>query len=235
MSFYVKRSGDWEQVEPLYRDCPHCGAHAELLLTAPPSFDHLNRSRPRHAGIVFECAACKEPRFARLAVRSFGPDRIELSSNVVDIERPREHFRFSYLPDRVAALLVEAFGCYTADLFLAFGMMCRRTIQAAIADSDGNGGPDLASLFADSVAFAELDAETGVLLETLLFDTAAAEPALDADTAAALIEILKDVLYQCYVRRSKLRAAVRMRRFFAGETSPKVTPIAAANRHANSA
>jgi len=235
VSFYVKRSGGFEQAEPIFRDCPHCGAHAELLPAAPPSFLHLSTVRPRHAGIVFECAACKEPRFARVAIRSFAPDVIELSSNVIEVERSKEKFSHGYLPAAVAPLFREALDCYTADLYTAFGVMCRRAVQSAIADSRSNGGPRLGDLFTEALAIAGVDADTGQKLQTLLFDTAAAEPVLDAENAAVLIEVIKDMFYECYVRRAKLRAAVKMRRFFAGETTQKVTPIGSASRQANSA
>jgi uncharacterized protein with HEPN domain len=76
----------------------------------------------------------------------------------------------------------------------------------------------------------EVDAQTGAVLETLLFGAAEPELAPAAEEAAALIEIIKDVLYQRYVRDAKLKAAVRMRRYFAGETTQKITPIGVKNR-----
>ena len=235
MSFYVKQNGGFVQAEPICRECPHCGSHAELRVSAPPSFDHLIASRPRHAGIVFECAACKEPRFARLAVRNFGEDAVELSSNIVEVERAKEKFSFSYLPAGVAPAFAEALDCYTADLFTAFGVMCRRATQAAVEETRQTGGPRLPELFAEAIRIADIDGDTELVLQTLLFDGTTEEPTLDATNAAVLIEVLKDVFYECYVRRAKLRAAVRMRRFFAGETTQKVTPIGAASRHLNSA
>jgi hypothetical protein len=64
----------------------------------------------------------------------------------------------------------------------------------------------------------------------LLFGAAEPELAPAAEEAAALIEIIKDVLYQRYVRDAKLKAAVRMRRYFAGEITQKITPIGVKNR-----
>jgi hypothetical protein len=234
VSIYVKRDGEFEQADAIVRDCPHCGAHAALVIAAPPSFEHLSRTRPRHAGIVFECTACKEPRFARVAVRSFGADAIELSSNLVEVERAREKFSYSYLPDRLRPAFAEALECYTADLFLAFGIMCRRIVQAAIADTRHNGGPQLTDLFTEAVQIAEIDADTSLKLQTLLFDIGVDDPVLNAMSAAILIEIVKDMFYECYVRRAKLKAAVQMRRYFAGETTQKVTPIGSLTRQATS-
>jgi hypothetical protein len=228
VSLYVKNDSSFEQAETVARECPHCGASAQLIPTSTPSYAALMQSRPRHAGICFRCAACNEPRFTRVAVRSFGPDRIELSSNIVDIERPKERFQFGYLPANVERLLREALDCYTADLFMAFAVMCRRTIQAVRADIHAR--LDVHDLFTDAVALSEVDAQTGAVLENLLFGTAEPELAPAAEEAAALIEIIKDVLYQRYVRDAKLKAAVRMRRYFAGETTQKITPIGVKNR-----
>jgi hypothetical protein len=225
VSIYVKNDNSFDQGESLSRECPHCGAHAQLVPMATPSYDALMQARPRHAGVAFRCAACNEPRFARIAVRSFGPDQVVLSTNLVEIERPKEQFQFAYLPANVARLLQESFDCYTADLFMAFAVLSRRAVQAAIADASENGGPRMLDLFHDVAQIAELDPDMAQSLQNVLFDTSQPDPDLDPDHAAVLIELIKDMFYQCYVRTKKLKAAVRMRRFFAGETTQKVTPI----------
>jgi len=40
-----------------------------------------------------------------------------------------------------------------------------------------------------------------------------------------LLEFLKDILYQAYVRRGKLQQATMVRRFFVDEAPDKITPI----------
>jgi hypothetical protein len=232
VSLYVKNNNGFEQAEPVTRECPHCGASAQLIPVSTPSYEALMQSRPRHAGICFRCASCNEPRFARVAIRSFGPDRIELSSNIVDVERPRERFQFGYLPANVERLFRETLDCYTADLFMAFAVMCRQTIRAARADIQGQERFQIHDLFKDAVALSEIDAQTAAVLETLLFGADEPELAPAPDEAAALVEIIKDVLYQRYVRNAKLKAAVRMRRYFAGEITQKITPIGVNKRQA---
>ena len=83
MAIYVKQNNDFEQSEPIVRECPHCGAQAPLVPIATPGFAELTAARPQHAGVAFRCAACNEPRFARTAIRSFDKDRIVLSANLV--------------------------------------------------------------------------------------------------------------------------------------------------------
>ena len=43
------------------------------------------------------------------------------------------------------------------------------------------------------------------------------------------------MLYQCFVRAAKLKAALRMRRYFAGGADDKVTPFGRDDRRAESA
>lgn len=235
MSIYVKKDNGFEQPERLSRECPHCGATAELVPVATPSFRALTEARPRHAGLAFRCAACGEPRFARAAIRSFGSDRIVLSSNLVEIERAKERFQFSYLPPDVERLFREALNCYTADLFTAFAVMCRRAIQAAQVDAGQSNGAQLFDLFKDVADITEIDSETRALIETILFEPEIVEPEISAEHAAVMIEVIKDIFYQRYVRTAKLKAAMKMRRLFAGETAQKITPIDSLTRRANSA
>lgn len=230
MAIYIKNNNSLEQIETPSRECPHCGAFAQLIPVATPSFEDLQRTQPRHIGLAFQCAACKEPRFARVAARRYDVDRIELSSNLVEVERARERFKFGYLPADVERLFREALDCYTADCYNAFASMCRRTVGAALKDVHRQHHLHLYELFRDVVRLCEIDQDTAERLESILF-AADEVPELDADNAAVLIEIVKDMLYQCFVRTAKLRAAMKMRRYFAGESMPKVTPIHGHSHH----
>jgi hypothetical protein len=233
MAVYVKNNNDFEQGETIVRECPHCGAQAPIVPVATPRFAALSEARPRHAGLAFRCTACNEPRFLRAAIRSFSDEVIVLSSNLVEIERGKEPFQYSYLPQEVARLLREAFACYTADLYLSFAILCRRTFEAAaLAGAEGKQ-PKLVNLFRDAAHLSEVDRDTEQTLEAVLFGSGK-EPEIDAVQAAVLIEIVKDMFQQRYVRTAKLKRAIEMRRFFAGETTQIVTPIATRTPRATS-
>jgi hypothetical protein len=77
---------------------------------------------------------------------------------------------------------------------------------------------------------AEVDPDTARALEAALFGDPSVLPAVSADAAAVLIETVKDLFYQAYVRTAKLRAAMKMRRYFVDETLRNVTPIERARR-----
>jgi hypothetical protein len=220
VAIYVKNNNDFEQTEPIVRECPHCGAQAPLVPIATPGFNELNAARPDHTGVAFRCAACNEPRFVKTAIRSFDADRIVLSANLVEIERSKEHFEYNYLPDKTQRLLREAFGCYTADLFLAFAILCRRTIQLANLAERGSHGSDFERLFDDAATLGQIDPPTRAILHSVLFGTGP-EPAIDAEQSAVLIEIVKDMFRQRYVRTAKLRRAIKVRRYFVHETRQK--------------
>jgi hypothetical protein len=222
VAIYVNKSGGFEQAEPVARECPHCGAHAQLLPVAVPSFAELARSQSKHVGLVFRCAACGEPRFVRAAVRSVGTERVELAAHLVEIERPRERFQFGYLPASVELLLRETLDCYTAGTHNAFASMSRRTVRAALAltDEDARRWRDTV---ADVLSLAEIDAGTTDTIVEVLFGDQGEPPTIGPDQSAVLIEVVKDLFYQRYVRTTKLRAALKMRRFFASESN--VTPI----------
>jgi hypothetical protein len=220
---YVNKDNTFEQHSPQARECPHCGAHAQLIPESTPNFSMLVETRPAQVAIGFRCSACGEPRFGRVQVRAFEDSRVELASHIVEIERPKERFQFAYLPRAVARLFREALDCYTADLHNAFASMCRRTAAAAVRELADDQRNRWRASFDDVVMLAELDESTTAVLEAVLFETEPEVPEITAAQSAVLIEVMKDMLYQTHVRTAKLLAAVRMRRYFAEESDPKVT------------
>ena len=115
--------------------CPHCEVVAHITPSAVPRFEELQASKPRQIGIVYRCDACNSPVFARFQVRMYGPSRVELAPQFTEIERAREKFSFTYLPQEVEALFKEALACFSAGAFNAFASMCRRAAQAVFADT----------------------------------------------------------------------------------------------------
>jgi predicted RNA-binding Zn-ribbon protein involved in translation (DUF1610 family) len=225
MSAFIDNQDTFVQDAAPARECPHCGAHAQLIPVSTPKFALLADLHPRQVALGFACSACGEPRFGRTMVRSIGHDRIELSSSFVEVERAKERFPFAYLPDDVRRLFTEALTCYTADVHNAFASMCRRTVAAsqyALGDLEQT---QWRNAFEDIVRIADIDETTAATLEQVLFDRTPAIPEIDAGQAAVLIEIMKDILYQCHVRAAKFRAAMKMRRYFAEESRSKVTSI----------
>jgi len=97
--------------------------------------------------------------------------------------------------------------------------MCRRAALSAY-EALGEGGKLRA--FEEIIVaqdIAGIDDETFAPIKFVLFDTGEEEelPLLTRSQAGILLEVLKDMFYQCFVRRGKLSRAIKVRRFFVQE------------------
>jgi len=202
-------------------ECPYCGVHAHMQPQSVPDASSLLRDRPKHVGLVYKCDACSAPVFLRFAVRQYDDNKVELYRNFVELERPKERFAFSYLPKHTEVLFREALSCYSNNNFNAFASMCRRASVSAF-HAMGEGGKLRA--FEEVVVaqdIAGIDDESFAPVKKVLFSTGTHEelPLLNRAQAGILLEIMKDMFYQCFVRRGKLARAIKVRRFFVTEAN----------------
>jgi hypothetical protein len=70
---------------------------------------------------------------------------------------------------------------------------------------------------------ADIDEDTFALVTRIIFG-GGSQPLLDLPVintyqAAVLLEVMKDFLYQAYVRKGRLQQAMKVRRFFVQEAS----------------
>jgi hypothetical protein len=200
-------------------ECPYCGVYANMSPQSVPDATSLLRDKPKHVGLVYQCDACHAPVFLRFAVREYSDNRVELLRNFVELERPKERFDFSYLPKHTEIMFREALMCYSNNSFNAFASMCRRAAKSAF-DALGEGGKLRAFeevLAAQSIA--GIDEETFSPIKAVLFGSGQQEhlPLLNQAEAGILLEVLKDMLYQCFVRRGKLTRSIKVRQFFVSE------------------
>jgi hypothetical protein len=193
-----------------------------------PRAGDLLRDKPSHVGLVFQCDSCRSPVFLRFAIRGFSETRVELSHNFVELERPKERFSFSFLPEDTEVLFREALACYSANNFNAFASMCRRSANSAFV-ALGEGGKLQAFdevMIARDIAGIEDDAFDTI--KNILFDADIGDelPMLNRSQAGVLLEVLKDMFYQCFVRRGKLTRAIKVRRFFVEESGANLKSTA---------
>jgi hypothetical protein len=231
MSVYVDANSrlHHDQERSLALNCPHCQVFSHVTAVSVPQFAELSAARPTHVGIVYRCDACNAPVFLRFAVKIYGSSRVELASNFVELERAREKFNFTYLPEDSEKLFREALACYSAGQFNAFASMCRRTTQTLIRDLGENGRMRIFNQLAEAREMAEIDAETFAAVKKVLFGSDAdpwpSMPEIGSYEAGVLLELVKDVLYEAYVRKGKLQQSMMVRRFFAEESIDKITQI----------
>ncbi len=208
-----------ELVERLGLECPYCGVYAHMSPQSVPDAAALLRDKPKHVGLVYQCDACHAPVFLRFTVREYSDNRVELLRNFIELERPKEKFAFSYLPKHTEVMFREALSCYSQNNFNAFASMCRRAAKSSFS-ALGEGGKLRA--FEEVMAaqdIAGIDDETFAPIKAVLFGSGQEEdlPLLNRSQAGILLEIMKDMFYQCFVRHGKLTRAIKVRRFFVTE------------------
>jgi len=231
MSLYIDSTSrlHHDQEKNLVVTCPHCQAVAHITPSAVPRFEELQLYRPRQVGLVYQCDACHMPIFLRFTVRVYGATRIELSPQFTEVERAREKFSFAYIPEDVELMFREALTCFSQGAFNAFASMCRRTAQAMFADLGEAGRLRLFDELTAVRELADIGAEILAKTKSVLFgaelDAQATLPLLNGYEAGIMLEVVKDLLYEAYVRKGKLQQAIMVRRFFLDETGTHVGPI----------
>jgi len=203
------------------RNCPHCHAFSRMSPAALPTFDELLLQKPRSVGVVLRCHACNAPVFLRYATRAFASNRVELSPQAFDVERPIEKFAFNYVPEDVEIFFREALICYSHNQFQAFASMCRRAAAVAFADLGHSTKLRLFDSLSDVREMAEIDENTFAVVMRVIFasggDPVVDLPVVDTYQSAVLLEVMKDFLYQAYVRKGRLQHAMKVRKFFVQE------------------
>ena len=99
--------------------------------------------------------------------------------------------------------------------------MCRQTARAVFDDVGDAGRLRIFDLVAEVQELGEIDDATFAAVRRIIFDPERGpqDPEFDRRQAAALLETMKDLLTQTYVRRAKLRQALKVRRFFANQAA----------------
>lgn len=208
-------------------ECPYCGVYAHMTPQSTPNVAGLLTSRPKHVGLVYQCDACQAPIFLRFAVKTFADDHVELYQNFIELERPKERFAFSYLPRETEVLFREALSCYSHGDFNAFASMCRRSAESAFQNLGDQGKLRAFDEVMVAREIAGIDEDSFEPIKDILFDTADSElPLITRSQAGVLLEILKDLFYQCFVRRGKLTRAIKVRRFFVQDGHGELLPSA---------
>ena len=220
MSVYITPQDELHvEHEGIALTCPHCQTLTHITAAATPRFDDLSRRKPKQIGIVFRCDACGEPIFLKFNAKAYTALRIELAPNYTEIEKAREKFPLSYLPAEAEELFREALNCYSASCFNAFGAMSRHTAQSLFRELGERGKLELFDMLQNIRALAELDDDTFSILRAVLFgsdgDPWPHQPNLNGESAGVLLEVMRDLLYQTFVRKARLLQAMAYRRHVA--------------------
>ena len=174
MAVFIDSAGrlHHDQNSGLALHCPHCQVLAHITPVSVPDFNVLQLHKPSQVGLVYRCEACNAPIFLRFAVKLYAGSRVELAPNFIELERPREKFSFTHLPEEAELLLKEALACFSAACYNAFASMCRRVAQCVFADLGEDGKLQLYDELANIRRLAELDDDSFAAGERLLVDVA---------------------------------------------------------------
>jgi len=101
--------------------------------------------------------------------------------------------------------------------------MVRRTAAVSFADLGNSTKLRLFDSLSDVREMVEIDDETFAVVMRIIF-AGSADPLVDMPfintyQAAVLLEVMKDFLYQAYVRKGRLQHAMKVRKFFVEESS----------------
>jgi hypothetical protein len=218
-----------DQDRGLALQCPHCNVLAHITPVSVPDFNQVQLHKPSHVGIVYRCEACNAPIFLKFPVKLYAGSRIELSPSFTELERPREKFNLTHLPEQAETLFKEALACFSSGCYIAFAAMCRRTAQSVFDDLGENGKLALYDQLNEVRRMAEIEDKTFAAVKQVIFgrdaDPQPGLPNFGSYEAGVLLEVMKDLLYQAYVRRGRLQQAMMVRRYFAEESGNKVTPL----------
>lgn len=208
-------------------ECPHCGILSHMRIGSTPDFGQMQIQQPAFIGIALQCDACKMPVFVRYRIRDYGLDRIEFFPGGQQIEKPPESFSYGYLPSVVADTFKEALGCYSSDLPYAFATMCRRTALVTFDSLGERGKLKCYEQVQEIQQLAGIEPRDFEIVRKIIFemdlDDGAAVPTLSHMQTIILLETMKDMLHQAFVRGGKLQKALQLRRYFAEQARPPDT------------
>lgn len=199
---------------PVNLRCPLCSTQTALIPIAIPRYHLVNRFKLKETGLVYRCSSCNGAVFLRYRVRNLGTP-IVLEDEYEQISTALEPFEMQYLAGAVLEDFREALVCYSNSCWNAFASMCRRCIQSLSETLGATGTTKVQSQLEELRSMGVTDEDTFKQLHAIMLsghDGAHPHlPALSPARAAVLLQLMKDVLYQLFVRPAKIREAGELR------------------------
>lgn len=200
--------------DPVSLRCPHCSTLTSLIPISVPKFVLIHRFKLDEVGIAYRCSSCNAPVFLKHKVQQIS-NPVSVSDDFEQVSWSLEPFDMKYLAGDVADDFKEALTCYATSCWNAFASMCRRCTQSVCANLGVQGSNKVQAQLTDlkSMGVAD-DATFDELYAIMLSGHDGAHPhlpALSPARAEVLLQVMKDVLYQLYVRPAKVREASELR------------------------
>jgi hypothetical protein len=201
--------------------CPYCGIDKPNVDTASVfetnAYDGANKRTWR----AYMCRNC-----GGVITASAAQDNALITAMLP--AQPIETFELKYLPPQVAEDFAEALICYSNSALNAFAAMARRTVQSMSADLGAKGKDKVLQQLRDLKDVAQIDDETfEILSQVIIAGHDGAHPylpKLTPERAGVLLELMKDVLRQVYVRKAKIQEAIELRKRSITQAKPETVP-----------
>lgn len=217
--FHIRHNNRQEIIEiPILLSCPHCSSGTNLIPVSLPDFHQLMKFQPENIGIGYICAICRDTIFLRFTVHEYnkGTGLISVETEFRSVEFAIEKFELNYLPKEVRCDFEEALKCYSFKAYNGFGAMSRRTIQSTATHLGAKGKNKVKEQVQDMIQLVKIDEDTSRIINQVILDGHDGAhphlPELNSERARILLELLKDVMYQIYVRTGKLKEASEKRK-----------------------
>jgi len=188
--------------------CPHCGVSNPNLPYAWQIQTENHSGRNRRNWKIYVCSGCGA------LITAFSPEKTNEIKEIFP-NKISETFDFEYLSGDVKEDFQEALKCYSNNCYNAFAAMCRRTIQSLAKELGAEGKDKISNQLKNLKMIIEIDEETFKILEQIAVaghDGAHPHlPKLSSERATILLELMKDVLYQLYIRKIKIKDSINLR------------------------
>ncbi len=212
--------------------CPQCQQQTPMTPISRPDFAAISALKPETTALTFLCLKCREPVMVRYAIDDIGETEIKLSPAPPVAASADTKVNLNYLPGRVRKPYSDALGCYQHELIQPFALMCKQTVDAVIRDLGEGGRLRVFNHLEELRDIFDVEPQVFEAIGEVLFEnkrSLVSNSVFGKTEAAVLLESMKDMLYQFYVREQRLKKAVSMRRFFAGQAGnddgPAVKPL----------
>ncbi len=215
---FIPHDNDFSRVRDKFYTitCPNCGTKSNISAVSFPRFEIAARFNLERVGVVYSCDACHGPVFVSFMARILN-GRLNIDESTFRmINQAIEPFDFQHIPSKVAVNFREALECYSIQAYNGFAAMCRRTIQSACTDLGTSGTDKIVKQITELKDIAQLNDEIFSVLKQIIIDGHDGAhphlPPVDSMRADVLLMLVKDILYELYIRRGQLQEAQKRRK-----------------------
>ena len=195
--------------------CPHCKTGTRFKITSIPHTSVLRADEVGQVVINYTCEVCLGPIPVRWNIAGWEEAQDPTVSYPQVVLPMREEFDFEYVPATVKKEIEEALDCLAVNAFHGFAAVCRRAVQAISTDLGAKASSRVKKQIEEMADLSGLDDEMKELaIQIMLSGHDGSHPHLpemNAERAQIILSLLRDLVYELYTRRGKIKEAATAR------------------------